>query len=289
MPSAVDHLDLAPRRDPGALRAFGLALLVHLLLILALTWGVNWKRSNPDMSFDAELWSSVPQEAAPRPVEAPPPAPAPPAPAPEPQLKAPPPPATPDVDIALEQEKKRKLELQKKEAERLIVQREQDRLQEIQVKKEKEQKAKEELAKRQAEDAKKLEADKQDAQRLADQRKKNLDRMLGQAGATGAADAKGTAQKSSGPSASYKGRLAALFKRNINFANVEGIQCNPKAVVQVKVSPAGLILSSKLTKSSGVPAWDEAVLRAVAKTERIPLDENGKVVPDFPIEFGPKD
>ena len=57
----------------------------------------------------------------------------------------------------------------------------------------------------------------------------------------------------------------------------------------MKVSPAGLIMSSKLSKSSGVPAWDEAVLRAVERTERIPLDENGKVVPDFPIEFGPKD
>ena len=302
MPSAADRLDLAPRRDPGALRAFGLALLVHLLLILALTWGVNWKRSNPDMSFDAELWSSVPQEAAPRPVEAPPPAPAPPAPAPEPPLKAPPPPVTPDVDIALEQEKKRKLELQKKEAERLIVQREQDRLQEIQVKKEKEQKAKEDLAKRQAEDAKKLEAkkaedkkieakkleaDKQDAQRLADQRKKNLDRMLGQAGATGAADAKGTAQKSSGPSASYAGKVRAKVKPNIVFT--ENISGNPTAEVEVRTGLDGSIISQRLIKASGNKAWDEAVIKAIIRTNSMPRDVDGRVPSPMILEFRPKD
>ena len=120
MSSAVDRLEFAPHRDTGALRAFGLALLVHMLLIGALTWGVNWKRSDPDLSFEAELWSSVPQEAAPQKAETPPPPPPPPPPAPEPpQVKAPPPPPAPDVDIALEREKKRKLELKKKEAEQL--------------------------------------------------------------------------------------------------------------------------------------------------------------------------
>ncbi|MDO9401872.1 MAG: cell envelope integrity protein TolA [Polaromonas sp.] len=298
MPSAADRLEFAPHPEPGALRAFGLALLAHLLLGAALTWGVNWKRSNPDISFEAELWSSLPQEAAPRPVEAPPPPPPPP-PAPEPQVKAPQPAPTPDVDIALEREKKRKLELKQKEAELLKAKEEQQRLKELQAKKEKEQKTKEELARRKAEEAKKLEAKKveekkQDKQKQAEaatekQRQENIRRIAGLAGATGGADAKGSAQKSSSPSASYKGRLAALFKRNISFANAEDIQGNPKAVVQVKVSSTGIIMSAKLSKSSGVPAWDEAVLRAVEKTERIPLDENGKVVPDFPVEFGPRD
>ncbi len=290
MPSAADRIEFGPPRDAGWLRAFGLAMLVHILLMAALTWGINWKRSDRAVSFEAELRSSVPQEAAPKLLETPQPPPPPPAPR-APEVKAAPP--APDADIALQQEKKRKLLQQQKEAE---AQKAAEKLKaELQAKKEKEQKAKEELAKRKAAEeankaeAKKLEADKQEAQKLAEQRKKNLERMLGQAGASGAADAQGSAQKSGGPSASYKARLAALFKRNINFSNVESIQGNPKAVVQVKVSSAGLIISSRLGKSSGVPAWDDAVLRAVEKTERIPLDENGKVVPDFPIEFGPKD
>lgn len=297
MPSAADRLEFGPPRDSGSLRAFGLALLAHILLMAALTWGINWKHSDKAVSFDAEIWSSVPQAAAPRLVEAPTPPPPPPAP-PTPEVKTPPP--APNVDIALEQEKKRKLLQQQKEAENQQKLKQEKLKAEQLAKKEKELKAKEEQAKRKAaEDAKKAEAKKQDAkddekQKLADAaakklRDENLKRMMGQAGATGGAEATGTAQKASGPSANYKGRLAALFKRNITFANPESIQGNPKAIVQVKVSSTGLIMSSKLSKSSGVQAWDEAVLRAVEKAERIPPDENGKVITDFPVEFGPKD
>ncbi len=280
MPSAADRIDFGPPRDAGAVRAFGLALLAHGLLIAALTWGVNWKRSDRSVAFEAELWSSVAQEAAPKLVEPPPPAP-PPEPAPKVQVAAPP---TPNVDIALEQEKKRKLlEQQKLDAQ-------------AEAKAEKERKLKQEQAKLKAvEDAKKVEAKKRDVKEQTNaaaveaQRKQILARMMGQAGSTGGETAKGTAQISSGPSATYKNRLAALFKRNIIFSNVDSIQGNPKAEVQVKVSSTGLIMSARLSKSSGVTAWDDAVLRAVEKTERIPLDENGKVVADFPIGFGPKD
>lgn len=293
MPSAADRLEFGPPRDTGSLRAFGLAVLAHLLLMAALTWGINWKHSDKAATFEAEIWSSVPQAAAPKLVEAPTPPPPPPAP-PTPEVKPPPPP-TPNVDIALEQEKKRKLLQQQKEAEN----QKQEKLKaELQAKKEKElkeQKAKEELAKRKAaEDAKKLDTKEAEKKKLADaaaekQRQDNIKRAMGLAGATGSPDATGTALKASGPSANYKARLAALFKRNIVFANPESIQGNPKAVVQVKVSSTGLIMSSRLSKSSGVQAWDEAVLRAVEKAERIPADENGKIITDFPVEFGPKD
>ena len=283
MPSTYDRNDFVPPRDAGSVRAFTLALLAHGLLIAALTWGVNWKRSDQSVSFEAELWSNVTQEVAP--------ALAPPPPPPEPAVKATevqPPPA-PDVDIALEQKKKRKqLEQQKQAETRAEKQKEREKERSLQ--------AKEDLAKRKAlDDAKKLEAKKQQAKEQASvaaldkQRRENIARTMGLAGAPGADNATGSAQKSSGPSAAYKARLAALFKRNISFSTADSIQGNPEAVVQVRVSSTGLIMSKSLTKSSGVPAWDEAVLRAVEKTERIPLDENGKVVPDFPIRFGPKD
>lgn len=287
MPSAADRIDFGPPPDAGAIRSFSLALLVHAALIAALTWGVNWKRSDPSVAFEAELWSSMPQEAAPKLVEptpAPPPAP-PPAPAPKVQEVAAP---EPKVDIALEQEKKRKLLEQQKKRDAAEAKAE--------ALAEKERKLKQELAKiKAAEDAKKLEAKKQAANdqataaALEEQRKQNIARSMGLAGATGGEAAKGTALTSAGPSASYKAKLAALFKRNITFSNVDSIQGNPRAIVQVKVSSSGLIMSSRLTKSSGNAAWDEAVLRAVEKAERIPLDENGKVVADFPVEFGPKD
>ena len=301
MPSAGDRPDFAPHREPGALRSYGLALLVHLLLLGALTWGVHWKRSTPDISFEAELWSSLPQEAAPKLVEAPPPPPPPP-PAPEPVVKAPPPPPAPDADIALEREKKRKLELQKKEAELLKTQKEQDRLKELQAKKEKEQKAKEELAKRKAEDAKKLEAKKaedkkQDAKdadkkKQADaaaekQRQDNIKRAMGLAGATGGADAKGTALKASGPSASYGGKVRAKVKPNIVFT--EDIAGNPTAEVEVRTALDGSIISQRLIKSSGNKAWDDAVIKAIIRTETMPRDVDGRVPTPMILEFRPKD
>ena len=122
MPSAFDRSDLVPPRDAGALRSFGLALLVHALLIAALTWGVSWKKTEDSSSYDAELWAAVPQQATPRAVEVAP-TPVPPAPPipvplpPPPAPPAPPPARTPEarpepveakVDIALEEEKKRK-------------------------------------------------------------------------------------------------------------------------------------------------------------------------------------
>lgn len=296
MPSAADRHPFDAQRDTGKLRAFALALLVHLLLLGALTWGVNWKHSNPDISFDAELWSSVPQEAAPKLAEAPPPPPPPP-PAPEPVVKTPPPAPTPDVDIALEREKKRKLELKKKEAELAEAKKEQERLKELQAKKEKDLKAKEDLAKRKAEELKKAEAKKQDTkeqekQKLADaaaekQRQDNIKRALGMAGATGAADAKGSAQKASGPSASYGGKVRAKVKPNILFT--EDITGNPTAEVEVRTTPDGTILTPRLLKSSGNKAWDEAVIRAIIRTETMPRDVDGRVPTPMILEFRPKD
>lgn len=304
MPSAADRLDLAPQPDPGALRSFGLALLVHALLIGALTWGINWKRSDPDLSFEAELWSSVPQEAAPKLVEAPPapPPPPPPPPQPEPVVKAPPPPPEPDVDIALEREKKRKLELKKKEAELAKAKAEQDKLKELQAKKEKELKAKEDLAKRKAEEAKKLEAKKaedkkQDAKdaekkKLADAaaeklRQENIKRAMGLAGATGGADAKGSALKASGPSASYGGKVRAKVKPNIVFT--DDISGNPTAEVEVRTGPDGTILSQRLIKSSGNKSWDDAVIKAIIRTETMPKDVDGRVPTPMVLQFKPKE
>ena len=77
MSAANERLEFAPPRPPGQLRSFGLAVLAHLLLLAALTWGVSWKRQTLTLSADAELWAAVPKEAAPKEVEAPPPEPTP--------------------------------------------------------------------------------------------------------------------------------------------------------------------------------------------------------------------
>ena len=288
MPSAADRIDFGPLRDAGSVRAFGLALLAHGLLIAALTWGVNWKRTDDTVSFEAEIWSTVRQEAAPALVEPPPAPPLTPAP-PEPVVKTAP--AAPDVDIALEQEKKRKLLQQQQQAQ-------QQKEAELLAKKEKENerdlKAKEDQAKRKAlDDAKKVEVKKQDlkeqasASSVAEQRKQNLARAMGLAGASGGDMAKGSALKSAGPSTSYGGKVKAKVRPNIVFT--EDIQGNPSAEVEVRTGLDGTIMSQRLIKPSGNKAWDDAVIKAIIRTETMPRDVDGRVPTPMIIEFRPKD
>lgn len=284
MPSATDRTDLGPPRDAGSVRALGLALLAHALLIAALTWGVNWKRVDRTVSFEAELWSSVAQEAAPKRVEPPPVSAS--APHTEPAPRAPavtPPQPTPNADMALEQEKKRKLvkQQQLKEAQ-------------AEAKAEKEVKLKQEQAKRKADaDTQKADAKKQEvktqtnAAALEAQRQQNIARALGLAGATGEVAAKGAAQKSSGPSASYGGKVRARVKPNIVFT--EDIQGNPSAEVEVRTALDGTIMSQRLVKPSGNKAWDDAVIKAIIRTETMPRDVDGRVPTPMILEFRPKD
>jgi colicin import membrane protein len=297
-----EGIEFGPPPETRSMRAFGLAILAHLLLLGALTWGVNWKRSDQAASFEAELWSAVPQQAAPRAVEPlppPPPVPTPPTPrpAPEPPKVAPP---TPEVDIALEQEKRRKLLQKQKEAEvKKAEERENREKAELQAKREKERKAKEDVAKRKAaEEAKKAEA-RQDAndleklqqQKLAEATKKQRDdamkRMMGMAGATGGAEATGTALKSSGPSASYGGKVRAKVKPNVLFT--DDIVGNPSAEVEVRTTPDGTVVGQRLVKSSGNKAWDDAVIKAIIRTETMPRDVDGKVPTPMILEFRPKE
>ncbi len=327
--TAAERTEFAPPSDKGSLRALGLALLIHVLLIAALTWGVNWKRSDKAASFEAELWSSTPQQAAPKLVETSPPAPVP-APSPAPAPPPPPPPAAkapevkppapaPDVDIALAQEKKRKLQQEKeaeaKKAEKLREKQEAElqakKEKEKEKKKEKEQKASEELAKRKAlEEAKKAEAKKQEAkdqekQKLAaataekkklateaaaaadKQHQAAVKRIMGLAGATGGADAKGSALKASGPSASYGGKVKAKVLPNVVFT--DDIAGNPTAEVEVRTTSDGTIMSQRLVKSSGNKAWDDAVIKAIIRTGAMPRDVDGRVPTPMILEFRPRD
>lgn len=308
----TDRLDFAPPETPGRARAVILALLVHGLLLAALAWGVRWTRDTQIMSADAELWSAVPQEAAPRLAEPPPepvkPEPPPPPPLPPQPVVTPPAPPPPKVDIALEQEKLRKqkelAKLEELKQEKLKQKLEKDRLDKAKQEKarleaqkleqQKQDKLKQDKLKQEAqraEQAKQTALDKKkaelEAKQIEAQRQKNLQRIAGLAGASGSESATGTAVKSSGMSASYQGRLIARVKPNIVFLG--DISGNPSAEVDVRTAPDGTIISRKLTKSSGNKAWDDAVLNAIDKTEVLPRDTDGRVPPLIPFNFRPKD
>ena len=278
----------------------GLAVVAHALLLAALTWGVRWKNEPVLMTAEAELWSAVPQQAAPRLVEVP----VRPAPVPTPRVRpatpepprkaAPEAPQVPDAKIVLEREKRRLVQ-EKLTEEKLLQAQKAAKLEKLATEK-KRLEDKRELDRKLADDKKKADLAvkrkaaqeaQEDATKLDAQRQENIKRMAGLAGATGAADAAGTALKASGPSSGYGARLRARIKPNIVFT--EDISGNPTAEVEVLTSPDGTITNSKLLKSSGVPAWDRAVLKAIDKTESLPRDVDGRVPPSLVISFRPKD
>lgn len=281
MTAAAQRLEFAPPPVPGFLRAFGLAIIAHALLVAALTWGVSWRHDAVELTAEAELWAQVPVQAAPKLVETSPPPPQPMA-----EKPAPEPPKVVDADIVTQREKQRLAEEKRQQDDK------QARLDKLAADKKLEAERKKDLKKQEdlklAEDSKRKEtAAKLEEQRREAQRQEAINRSLGMAGATGSSTASGTAQQAAGPSPSYGGRIRARVKPNIVFT--EDIAGNPTAVVEVRTSPDGTIIARKLLKSSGVPAWDESVLKAIDKTEVLPKDTDGRVPSSLEISFRPKD
>jgi colicin import membrane protein len=299
MNAAVLERDMfAPQKPPGMRSGLALAILAHALLILALAWSVHWKASEPE-GVVAELWSALPQTAAPRaappepkpaPVE-PKPAPPPPVepkPAPTPVVKpAPPPPARADAQIAIERaarererERAREEEQQRVEAARKAEAKKREEARRLEAERQR-------VAEEQAEKKKLAEEAKKEEARQAAIREANLRRMMKEAGNSDDPAAAGNAARTSGPSAGYAGRIKARIKPNIVLtAPLDG---NPSATVEVRVAPDGTIVGRKLVTSSGSPLWDETVLRAIDKTEVLPKDVDGRVPPTITIAFRPRE
>lgn len=284
---------LRPPEAAGMGRGLALALLAHGLLILALTYGLNW-RSDNSAAFEAELWSAVPQVAAPR-EEAPP--------EPEPEAPKPDPRATQqraqqeaaeqqqrDAEIAIAKEKKRKEEKAREEAAKLEREKaaKEKEAKEKAAKDAKDKAAKEDAERKKQADAKAAkeakEAKEADARREA-LRQENLRRIQGMAGGTPGST--GTAAQNSAPSAGYAGRIKGKIRPLIIYA--EDPSANPTAEVQVTLGPDGRILGTKVLKPSTDADWDRAVLRAIEKAETLPRDVDGKVPPVLILTFRPRE
>ena len=283
MAAAAHRLEFSPPPPPGQGRAWGMAVLAHVILLAALTWGITWQHQDTTLTAEAELWSAQVQQAAPPLQEAPPPPP-PPVATPAP----PPPPAVREADIALEREKKRlELEKKKQDAEKAEAKKkaeaEKKRLDE-QKKREAQEKAAKDKAQEQAKARAREEAE---AKRAEAQRQENLRRMQGLAGATGSANATGNATQSSGPSDSYAGRIRARIKPNIVFT--EDVAGNPVTEVEVRMAPDGTITQRRITKPSTSKTWDEAVLRALDRTAILPRDLDGRIHTPLIMTFRPRD
>jgi len=259
MPSTLDRIDFYPPAPQGSGSALSLALIAHLALLGALAWGVNWKNQSSVTSFEAELWSALPQQAAPPPQEAPPPA---------PPIAAPEPHASIAPDIVLE---KKPVQPESKP--------------EIKPKTEPpaKQKPPEKPLAQTPNKPNQANEDKRLAQQKELERQKFMDRMAGLAGTSGKQQDRGSAMQSSGPSSSYAGLIKGRVRPNLVFPG--SITGNPQVSVELRLAPDGTIMGRpRVVKSSGNKEWDEAVVRAFEKTEVLPRD-GGKVWSPLEIDW----
>ncbi len=259
---AFDSPFLRPDNRTGKYLSFGLAVTVHMLLAMLLFYGVRWQTKMPDV-VEVELISALPSkapppQAAPEPMAKPAPPMAKELPPPEPTKQI----SKPDIAIkekikelpapvpkpmpAIKPEPKPKPEIKHEPAPTPEIPPVPPRKTPFfeQLKKEAEQ-----LLQRKKTDAM--------AENLA---KESSDR---------AAAARNQAM------ADYLSRIRSKVRGNIVLP--PDIKGNPEAVFDVTQLPSGEIVTARLRHSSGNPALDAAIERAILKSNPLPKPEKNEL------------
>lgn len=81
----------------------------------------------------------------------------------------------------------------------------------------------------------------------------------------------------------YADRVRRHVAPNILWGGAGG---GLETVISVHCSPTGTLLSANITRSSGNPAWDDAALRAVQRSDPMPVNTDGKAPESFSIILG---
>lgn len=268
-----------------------MALGVHALFLLVLVFGVSWQTEHPAPVM-VDVWDTLP---SPPPAPRPPPVPAP-KPVREP-VKVTPPPA-PVVEAETPPPKPPDIALEKKKAEL-------ERQQKRKALQEAEQKARADLARTEAEamqkarekqlaEQKKRELLRQMdeealSQRIAEEQAANVARQAKQAEARAAvARRQSELSKTVGL---FRDKISATVRSNTRLP--DNLSGNPEVRCRVRLLPTGEVLSVKVTQSSGNPAYDEAVVRAIEKSSPLPLPDDrearAEFVPELSFVHRPKE
>jgi len=233
---------------------------MHALLVLGMWFAVQW-RTTSEAPAVAELWEPL------APIQ--PPAP-PPEPAPPPQPEA----AKPDADIVQQQQVK-------------------PRAQEEPSPPPIERPAINKPAPKKVE-PKKVEPKKEPTpqqieqqQREAEERRQvEIARITGQVTGT----ARTPAASAGGVSDSYAALIKACVRPNIRFAVPDGVPDQVYAEFKVELLPTGeQAAPPRLTKSSGLPGYDDAAERAIIRCDPFPRDKDGTVPRSFNLVMRPTD
>ena len=300
--SAVNLAAPPPETDQSNTTALVLSALVHLLLIGALFFGVQWKDQAPS-SVAVEVWRAAPAPTAvakPEPVAEPKPEPKPeskpePKPEPKPAPKAEPAP-TIKPDIAIKDEKKKKEETKKPEPVKEEPKKPEPKKEEPKKEEPKKPEPKKEEPKKPEPDRRaslddELKRELKQTQQQAQQQKASQDaRARAEAEANLLGQLKGE-QASAGRSrglADYASKVRGKIRGNIVLP--PGIHGNPEAIFEVTQLPSGEVLSVKVRKSSGNQTLDAAIERAILKSSPLPKPDDSSLfervlkIPYKPIE-----
>ncbi len=257
----------------GAGRAVLLALMMHALLAVLLFFGFRWQSSEPAV-VQAELWSATPQVAAPPPRPAPAEPLTPKVERPQPQPEAKPEPPPPKADIVAKAPVK--VVPPKKVEKPLVVE-----PPKVQPKPLPPPVAKVEPKKLPPKEAPPKEAPAKPPSDLA-----NL--LAAASDATsphGAPTSTGRDQQTSGPRGrdSYIARLVTAIRSQMRYPG--SASGNPMATIRIEQLPNGEVTGVTVTRSSGVPAFDDAIERAVRAASPLPRDEQGKVERELNVNY----
>ncbi|MFZ6680268.1 energy transducer TonB [Undibacterium sp. Tian12W] len=266
------------QHQKGQLRSIALAALVHVVLLSFLWIGVRWQNKESN-AVEAEVWDMTTREAAPKPV-----------PVPDPVVEEKPKEPVPvkeevrqeDPEIALAQEKKRKLLEKKKEEEHQRELAEKKRKEEQQEKLA-EQKRKDEKLTQEA-DKKKLAAkEKEKSEKLLNDERERIKKQLANAGNGNS----GNSEKSTGNNRgdpSYSAKIAAKVKSNTSYTGTDSTAGNPTVEYTINLLPDGSLRGAiRKVKSSGIPAFDDAVAAGIEKSAPFPRDKTGQVPPSVTV------
>jgi len=240
-------------------RALSFSLIAHLGLLAFLMIGIQWRSSTP-AGVEVELWDSVPQVNTP---------------------------ATPEIKTEAKEEaadiaiKKKKLEkeVSKKEPVKEIA-------------KPKPAPAPEKPTVQKVEPPKALSPAEVKVNAAAEKvRADQLARLRAAAGAEGGSGGNSGSGVGGGGNAppGWTDKVIKKVKPLIVF-NAESVSGNPAAVIKVELAPDGAILSTSIMTSSGIEAWDRAVLLALSRAQSLPKDDSGKIPQrQVKLTFKPKD
>lgn len=238
-------------RSQGRASSLALAVAMHCLLALMLILGLSWHSTTPEV-INAELWSALPQMAAPR-VEPARPAVVEPV---KPAIEAPPEPVpVTRADITIKQETPKKPPPARSEPTPAV-----------------------EPIPKPIVKPPPQPVTPQTAAKPSDLA--YIQRQLTQEG-------KGSASQTSGSAGDdkYKARLIAKIRSNMRFPPPPGSVGNPTATLIIEQLPTGEVTRVSIVTSSGLPAFDAAAQRAVEASSPLPKDDQGKVDPSIKLDY----